>query len=186
MKAFIIIVVVVLSLALVLVRSVLDTSLLTQESFDGIRPLQKNTSSIIVIHGIGDHCIGYAEELISYLAKELSGDNASSIEDSYKKYLEHRAKDDDLQQVRRTQGGSYKVDAKYPLLDGNCTPRDSGRFNSNADVVIDTGEDVESVVLAQDALCEDINSVSEDSQWSCHKLYVNRIHKRTRKKTLSI
>ena len=55
------------------VRSSIGTAVLEPEPFFGIRPLEKRTTSIILVHGIGHHCIGYADPLIASLMKGLAG-----------------------------------------------------------------------------------------------------------------
>lgn len=83
--------VVVLSMLLIVtavsaVRSSIGTEVLELEHFSGIAPLEKRTTSIIVVHGIGHHCIGYADPLIASMLKGLAGIRIESIEHSYTRY----------------------------------------------------------------------------------------------------
>jgi hypothetical protein len=65
------------------------TRLVEAEDFAGLKPLQKRTTNIIIVHGIGHHCIGYADPLISGLMRQITESNSVPVEpvvSSYERY----------------------------------------------------------------------------------------------------
>lgn len=167
----------VLTLALILsltVGSPMETKLIAPAKFDGIAPLEKRTTSLVIIHGIGHHCIGYADELITNLFKDLTERNPESIRQSYGRYLQQTVADSG---VTHSADGAYWVETINMLRDGSCQVIEDFDYGVDREK-LNRDEDMESVVLAQDDLCRSIhtNESSNEVDVSCHKLYVNREH----------
>jgi hypothetical protein len=137
------------------------TSFITPEKFKGIGPdFEKRTTSVIIIHGIGHHCVGYADNLVSNLFEQLTERKTESIKESYHRYVE---------QIDASLSGISQ------LRDGSCRVIDDIEYGIDPDR-LNQGDDLESVVLAQDDLCRSIsdNRSSNDVAVSCHKLFVKR------------
>ena len=164
--------------------SLTETTPIEFESFDGIKPEHDRTTNIVIVHGIGSHCIGYGDVLIHNLLDEFFDTVASkSLTDYYREYAAEQFKEFDsakwdgkshIQPMRRI------VSPRPQPCSGNCA-RTWKEVTIDEFKVIDTGEDHESFVLAQDALCKTIHKasktadpVSPHSGDDCYKLYVNR------------
>lgn len=141
-----------------------QTRLIESKEFKGIGPsLEKPITNVILIHGIGQHCIGYADNLISNLIKKLTNRGLESkLRESYSHYIENiDAGEDQIQLLRN----------------GSCERIDSIKYDKNPQQELNIDEDVESIVLSQDRYCESIhknnNSVYGEVEVNCHKLFVN-------------
>ena len=150
-------------------RSFIETNLiLPEENFRGIDQFVKgseNTTSVIIVHGIGHHCLGYADNLITNLFEGLTRGKrkTESIKKSYQRYVENI---------------SDEVTYVSPLRDGSCEIIHDVDYEIGSKQLLNLDEDLESMVISQDELCESINgnSSGSDVEVSCHKLYVNRKH----------
>ena len=113
-----ILVVITAALWLPVVGTFFDTTLIDRDSerFFGIKPLKKRTTSVIIVHGIGNHCIGYADELVQNLFRDVADKSIESIEESYQRYVAALSEPISTQAV----GGSYKVSSIERLRDGSC------------------------------------------------------------------
>ena len=142
-------------------HSLIRTSFISPEKFKGIGPdFEKRTTSVIIIHGIGHHCVGYADNLVSNLFEQLTERKTESIIESYHRYVE------------QIDASLYGIS---PLRDGSCQVIDDIEYDIDSDR-LNQGDDLESVVLAQDDLCRSINDNRGSSSVavSCHKLFVKR------------
>jgi hypothetical protein len=177
-------VVVSLITAASLVKSLYETRLISPQEFKGIGPsFQKRNTHVIIVHGIGHHCIGYADHLISNLFQELTARTPDLIKESYDKYadqivFELRGR------KRQTQfkDGAFTVSLVNPFRDGSCRVVDDIQYDVDPQL-LNPDDDLESVTDAQDDLCWAINKVGKSLNqnldpnrvaFSCHKLYVNR------------
>lgn len=136
------------------------TRRLDETKFSGIVDLEKPHTNIVIVHGIGDHCIGYADTLIQGLASQLAVESTRPIEEvfleNFPKWLGKDTSSD------TTESNGFKIQGLYPLLDGNCKVREEFsdgiqeignelrpelRFDRTAETNIDT------TTLAQNQLC---------------------------------
>jgi hypothetical protein len=159
---------VAITLSLIFGSSLVETSLLTpNKKFKGIGPnFEKRTTSVIIVHGIGHHCLGYADNLVSNLFNQLTERETESIEESYDQYV--------------MQINDNPDDYPYisPLRDGSCRVIDDIEYSVDPER-LNLDNDLESVVLSQDSLCESINNDKTSDSGvavSCHKLFVKRKH----------
>lgn len=160
------------------VRSSIGTAILEPEHFSGIAPLEKRTTSIIVVHGIGHHCIGYADPLIASMLKDLAGVRIESIEHSYTRYASSVIASTDAAErygVRTAAGGTYKIDTIDPARDGHCRQVPLP-VELPGELPVDTADDQESILSAQDKLCAFLNHEpkTDGTRIYCHKLILNR------------
>lgn len=100
-----------------------ETRLLNQSvTFKGIQESEKDVINVIVVHGIGTHCIGYADKLISNLNREfgVKDYNNSIIDRYYNRYLKAVSKKitnhGGVDQVLK-DGGGAKI---FPPRNGSC------------------------------------------------------------------
>lgn len=144
--------------------------------FTGIVPLEKDITTIIIVHGIGDHCIGYADSMISSVVSKLSEKKWENIQTGYSKYLKKSVKE--LSSVEDLEGTKF-----YFPRNGHCDidkdDKDSIQYlkelyNNNKKLVNkseiveekkDTfyNTDVETVVLGQDDLCASLHESAKDN-----------------------
>lgn len=160
--------------------SLFPTEQISTEKFKGILPLEKPITNIIIVHGIGDHCIGYADSLLLNLFKKIADFEAESIQKSYLRYIAQLSETQkEESKVVRIKGGDeegYLQSDVYAPRDGHCRVQENGL--EGVPVKLNTSDDVASVMAAQDSVCEFINQSARINQGNvranCHKLYVNR------------
>ena len=174
----------------------IGSSLLRSEQFTGVVPLGKPVTNVIVVHGIGNHCIGYADKLITNLAGSVSKRDVPTIEDSYREFTEAARQAAQTRSVKEeadaaNQDFEYQISGPESLLDGHCKRLDDG---------LDAGEkvtewfgtkgapDLEARMISQDDFCRFINGEPLEAGapilgrkdpdraegWSCHLLRVHR------------
>jgi hypothetical protein len=181
-------VIIAVAVVLLLQQSFLSTKFLDSEGFSGIAPLKKTTTSVIIVHGIGTHCIGYADPLISNLMKGLTDPpHPKPIAEHYKSY--YKSYEESI--VRANLGkygvsmkdGAYRGDYIDIPRDGHCNKIELeglAKLAKEASKKVDTGDDLETLTSAQDKLCEFVNDKGKhgtsngDVKVSCHKLSVDR------------
>lgn len=142
-------------------RSFASTGMLEENKFDGIHPLKDGTTNIIIVHGIGHHCLGYADEMVLNLVDELTAGNIDYK--TMKAVFEQR--EADVLKVSDSSSGAMR-------FNGECETIVDGAFEPMNNKV-----DLEALVSAQAEWCEEINEYaksSEDASASCHQLYVRR------------
>jgi hypothetical protein len=160
-------------LAMMVSKSFLATWMIESDRFEGIT-LEKPTTSIIVVHGIGHHCIGYADRLIRSLMRDLGAPEPEAIRASYERYGRSLLAAAKKKKATQEKAGTYFVDSVDAPRDGHC-----GRIDDvlPKGLEVNTGDDLESAVLAQDKLCEFINAESKTPdglRMYCHKLTVQQ------------
>ncbi len=158
------------------------TQLIAPQDFDGIM-LKKENTSVIIVHGIGPHCIGYADELISNLFKQLTERPSESIIESYRRYAKQIVADlSGREPQTRSSDGALTVTWLHPLRNGSCQVVEDIQYDIDPGRV-NRDDDLETVTLSQDYLCRSINedakargdtSNSNKVAVTCHKLYVKR------------
>ncbi len=115
------------------------------QSFSGINASMEidKTVRLLVVHGIGTHCIGYADSLVQGVAGESNSKPLLSSA-SYDNWLEsiskvrenkHNKEIKDLENIRLVTLSKEELEKAqllpfYPLLDSHCTPIDSGKMSS--------------------------------------------------------
>jgi hypothetical protein len=160
------------------VRSSIGTAVLEPEPFFGIRPLEKRTTSIILVHGIGHHCIGYADPLIASLMQGLAGARIEPIARSYARYADSLIASTDAAGqygVRPAAGGTYQGDVIDPPRDGHCRQLPLPA-ELRGELPVDTDNEQVSIVSAQDKLCAFVNHEpkTNGTRTYCHKLTLKR------------
>jgi len=156
-----------------------STRLIEEDKFAGIgAPIKRNTS-IIIVHGIGHHCIGYADSLVSDLMKELTGSNTESIRDVYQRYVGDGGRYDPP--LEPSSDGQQYDQFRFPWRNGGCDFDQAFTARHAAgQPPMNSGKDLETLVLAQDQLCYAMNysdrarKTESPTSVSCHKLYVER------------
>lgn len=146
-------------------RSFFNTELLDANNFDGVLPLEDGTTNIIIVHGIGHHCLGYADDMILNLVGELTG---GSVNYQSMEAIFENQKSTTLNELESSQG--------YLQFDGACKRLVDGKFKS-----MDNSVDLEALVSAQSTWCRKINENANKHKTgnrnvdsSCHYLYVRK------------
>ena len=173
-RTILIVVAIALVAALALWRPWAETALIGNPEFDGIKLNERNTS-VIIIHGIGDHCIGYADTLVSSLFMQEMGKKTESITLFHKREQKRKQELDRTQKIAESSEPApamYKVGFIGPLRDGSCRVVPGSDNHSG-------GDDLASITLAQEALCRSIHEDKTpggegDVDIDCHKLYVKK------------
>ncbi len=62
---------IVTAIVMTAVWTLAPTVLMTKDRFEGILPLRKSVTNVIIVHGIGAHCIGYSDPLLLNLVKQI-------------------------------------------------------------------------------------------------------------------
>lgn len=160
--------------------------------FSGIKSLEKENTNLIIIHGIGNHCIGYADTLVTSLINKLSSDQWRNEQKGYSRYLAEaidsnkkaRARDAQIKKIFPPRDGHCKINrddekltAHFDELDG----LDQKEIDNYDEFELGSDElgniDLEAVMLQQEKLCESIHKMDTDTV-DCYKLYVNKLSKK--------
>jgi len=169
-----------------------STALLDESArFTGIVDFEKKTTHLVIVHGIGNHCIGYADSMISGMNRLLKAvDWHGSAHAGYARYLKKmvegiaEAEVDEGARIYPPRTGSCEIDESdtdsIDLL--RALSKKDRTLVDKADELNSTSRiinriDMEAVVLGQEALCDSIHQSADydtGTYVDCHRLYVNK------------
>lgn len=190
-----------LGLAYAVYSSLSPTKLILGDShleFDGI-PTTKTNTNIIIVHGIGDHCIGYADRMISSL---VEAPDETWISEAYEDYYNDASNKIKAQSTQYEQGETIQFETIYLLRNSKCNidfdnapmieklKRGNKKFIDSYDYLSKGENDgskitrQDSIVRSQEKLCDFIHRKNYQARQEgrvnkvgsvttdCYKLYV--------------
>ena len=133
----------------------------------------KSVTNIVLVHGIGHHCIGYGDVFIRNLLKLLANQEQPVSLDE----LSATVKWDELYRVNDSSTSRPGPIVPGPMLDGGCVPGLGQNGDTSKTIWDFFGRDVDQridydfLTTAQDLLCEAIHDHSHQDV-DCYQLYV--------------
>lgn len=203
MKIKIFLVFVLIIIASLTYANLKPTTIKKSENFSGIADLKKQSTNIIIVHGIGNHCIGYADSMISNIMNDISDNKWENIKNHYEKYLktsfeiygksspkitkENNSIEQDKIYFPRNKYCSIDTDDKKSIDFLTALHKKENNLINESEIKENDQDnpglyktDMEIVINGQDDLCEFIHSDSKEKSRNsnsnsidCYKLSVN-------------
>ena len=177
----------------IVLPSLASTVLLDNDiEIEGI-PTNKDTTNIIVVHGIGDHCIGYADTLITSFIRGYAEDSKLNLQRISDEYVQYSINEYTKKIESNKITGKKYLPLIYPPRIGSCNIDRENKevikvLKELGDKVVDGHKYLDSDELdrvskygayvdSQEKMCEFMHlskTKKGDVKTDCFELYVNK------------